>query len=131
MTNHLTIVGPSKPVATINKWKILDSLIFDADNIVERFDALDEQKKELLRYTKMIEQLGTRCPTIMTDPALNEVEIERLEKCRAAITLLDPDENYDDDGNFKKAVIGKRIAALLGAYPSGRLNAGSLHQDAG
>ena len=35
MTNPLTIVGPSKRVATINKWKILDSLIFEADNIVE------------------------------------------------------------------------------------------------
>ena len=58
-------------------------------------------------------------PDIMTDPALNEIEIERLEKCRQAITLLDPAENYDDDGDFKKAVIGKRIAALLGAYPSG------------
>lgn len=116
MTN-LTVVGPSKRVAPINKWKILDSLIFDADNILERFDALDEQRKELLRHAKMIERY--EYPDIMTDPALNEIEIERLEKCRQAITLLDPAENYDDDGDFKKAVIGKRIAALLGAYPSG------------
>ena len=116
MTN-LTVVGPSKRVAPINKWKILDSLIFDADNIVERFDALDVQKKELLRHAVMIERGDY--PDAMTDPALNKVEIEWLEKCRQAITLLDPAENYDDDGNFKKAVIGKRIAALLGAYPSG------------
>lgn len=116
MTNPLTIVGPSKRVATINKWKILDSLIVDADNIVERFDELDVQKKELLRHAVMIER--GEYPDAMTDPALNKFEIERLEKCRQAITLLDPDENYDDDG-FKKAVIGKRIAALLGSYPSG------------
>jgi hypothetical protein len=114
-----TIVGPSVPAkrGSTNKWKLLDDLVSDADWLVERYDALAEQEQELLRHAKMIER--HEMPDIMTDPALDADEIETLEKCRRAIVLLDPDDNYDDEGNFKKSIIAKRLTAMIGAYPSG------------
>ena len=119
MTKLTLIDGASPPAKRTNKWKLLDDFIRDADYIVIRHSQLIEQRQELLRYVKVTDRDEYHTAPDMSDPALDEEEIETLAKCRAAITLLDPDENYDDEGNFRKAVISKRLAAMIGAYPAG------------
>jgi hypothetical protein len=115
-----TMVGPSVPAkrGSINKWKRLDDFISDADWLVERYDALAEQQNELVRYVKVTDRGEFDTAPDMTDPALDDDEIETLQKCHQAIALLDPGDNYDDEGNFKKSIIAKRLTATIGAIPS-------------
>jgi hypothetical protein len=119
MTKLTLIDGASPPAKRANKWKLLDDLIRDADYIIIRYKQLIEQQQELLRYVKLTDRGEYAAAPDMSDPALDEEEIETLEKCRAAITLLNPDDNYDEDGNFRKGVISKRLATMIGAYPAG------------
>lgn len=121
----LTVIPPSgsPPTKRIapNKWKMLDDLAFDADTLCDRYDGLIEQKQALLKLVNRINQGDYDMPDdpgIINDPALDQDDLDTVQKCRDAIAMLDPDDNYDSEGNLKKQVIAKRLTAMIGAVPT-------------
>jgi hypothetical protein len=115
--NQITVVdGASgiQPLAKRNKWKVLDELIEEADRIVEYFGELLEQLRDLHRFER-----GQSAADEIPDMSEPDAEIGGVQECKSAIAVLDPQDAFDDDGCIKKAIVSKRLATMIGAYPAG------------
>jgi hypothetical protein len=101
-----------------NKFRLYSRLEEDADEILEESKRLDDLGKQLIR--RLFGQAG---PEIW-EAELDEWFTRKITRCREALKVLDPEENYDEpdddddddiQGLLKKKIISKRLAAMLAA----------------
>jgi hypothetical protein len=102
-----------------NKFRLYSRLEDDADEIVEESKRLDDVGKQLWRRL-----IGEAVPEIW-EVELDEWLTRKIARCREALKVLDPEENYDEpddddddddvQGSLKKKIISKRLAAMLAA----------------
>jgi hypothetical protein len=113
----------------VNKFKLFTTLNEEADDVLTQHAELVQTERTLQRCITALEDARTHQrpvdPAILTDFAnigdvtLSEYSREQVACCREAMALLDPDDNYDDDGCLKKSIVAKRLSLLIGAFPMG------------
>jgi hypothetical protein len=104
-----------------NKFRLYSRLEDDAEEILEESKRLDDLRKQLTRRL-----LGEAGPEVW-EAELDEWFTRMIARCREALKVLDPPENYDepdddDDDDtplLKKKIISKRLAMMLAAVAVG------------
>jgi hypothetical protein len=96
----------------VNKFKLFITLNEEADDVLTHHRELMETAGKLRRCITELEaareQKRLVDPAMLTafanigDVTLSEYSREQVARCREAMALLDPEDNYDDDGCLKK-----------------------------
>jgi hypothetical protein len=106
------------PIRPTSLFRELKALADDADHIVRRYDGL-RRLSHALTDGELVDQLADT----KRKATLGKSDLELLAKCKAALALLDPAENYEgndrDEGDLRRGVIKGRLAILIGAFPNG------------
>src|SRR5215475_6766683 len=113
----------------VNKFKLFTTLNEEAEDVRTQHAELAETERTLQRCITALEaareQKRLVDPAILTDffnigdVTLSEYSREQVARCREAMALLLPDDNYDGDGCLKKSIVAKRLSLLIGAFPMG------------
>jgi hypothetical protein len=108
-----TLIPTESPLTLSSKWKAFHELVKKVDEVACWYE------EELCEHRKVLFRGGDEDGEI---PQIYKVEIDKefsdlIRECRDAIALLDPTTNYDEDG-LTKGCIKKRLAIMLGAFPS-------------
>jgi hypothetical protein len=125
-------VSPPAIKKPVNKFKLFATLSEEADDLVTQHAELMQTERTLKKCITELkaarEQNRLVDPAILTDFAkiigggdvtLDEYSSELVARCREAMEVLDPEDNYDDDGCLKKSIVAKRLSLLIGAFPMG------------
>jgi len=131
-TSLVPVAEVSQPPAIkkpVNKFKLFTTLNEEAEDVRTQHAELAETERTLQRCITALEaareQKRLVDPAILTDffnigdVTLSEYSREQVARCREAMALLLPDDNYDGDGCLKKSIVAKRLSLLIGAFPMG------------
>jgi|SRR5215467_7109080 len=119
LTSASNVPAKREPV---NQWAMIDRLTSDADDLVDQYAELRKRSNELRGYRNDLINhgyAGGQLPDL-SDPKPDDEEKERIAGCKAILETIDPEEIYNSDGNLKKSVVSKRLALMMGAFPSGQ-----------
>jgi hypothetical protein len=97
------------------QFKVFQDLVEKIDCVRGWYDDLNDYEREFYRRRDKGDDEGI--------PSLGEAEIndemqDLIDECVATWKMLDPPSNYDEDGDLKRAIIQKRLAIMLAAFPA-------------
>jgi hypothetical protein len=103
------------PIKATSAFRALKNLADDADHIVKRYDEIGAE----LRGGGPIDR--SRLADAKRAALLSKHDERLLNRCTEGLELLDPDENYEDDGDgdLRRGVTKGRLAVLIGGFPNG------------
>jgi len=115
----LTLVPPSD--APPIEHRAFDDFVKMIDNLVRWSDEIEDATTTLRRPISSTDD--REAAIFIADSCDDDEETEwQIAKCRAFAEMFDPPGNYDQDKRLKREIVARRLAKLIGSFPTGPRN---------